>query len=168
MITNQYCRSMARYNSWMNTAMYALCATLRDETRKADRHASFRSIHGTLNHILAVDLMLLSHFIRGTPTFRPRGDLHRDFDALRQARRETDLALSSWSDGVAQSWLAEPICSEPATADLPRKVTRGFWVVQLFQHQTHHRGQITSLLTELGEDIGCNDPHRSAFPSRSA
>jgi uncharacterized damage-inducible protein DinB len=168
MITNQHCRTMAQYNSWMNTAMYALCATLRDETRKAAPHASFRSIHSALNHILAVDLMLLSHFTRGTPTFLPRGDLYRDFDALRQARRETDLALLSWSDGVAQSWLAEPTCSEPETAGLPRRVTRGFWVAQLFQHQTHHRGQITGLLTQLGQDIGSNDLYRSVVPSRPA
>ena len=51
---------MAEYNSWMNAKMYALCDTLSDAVRKKDQRAFFRSIHGTLNHILACDLMFLS------------------------------------------------------------------------------------------------------------
>ena len=62
MITSQYCVAMAEYNSWMNAKMYALCDTLSDDVRKKDQRAFFRSIHGTLNHILACDLMFLASF----------------------------------------------------------------------------------------------------------
>ena len=134
MITSQYCVTMAQYNSWMNAKMYILCATLADEERKRDHRAFFRSIHSTLNHILAVDVMLLSHFTHGTPTFLPVGDLYENFQELRQRREEVDVAMLEWSRSVPVDWLAAPSPYTHHGDGLPRTVTRGFWVVQMFNH----------------------------------
>jgi uncharacterized damage-inducible protein DinB len=161
MITSQYCVTMAQYNSWMNAQMYTLCATLTDEERKRDHRAFFRSIQGTLNHIPAVDLMLLSHFTHGTPTFLPAGDLYENFNELRHRREEVDVAILDWSRSVSVDWLEAPSPYTHHGDSLPRTVTRGFWVVQMFNHQTHHRGQITTVLTQLGHDIGSTDLHMS-------
>ena len=123
--------------------MYRICAELTDEERKADRGAFFRSIHGTLDHLLAVDVMLLAHYTEGKPTFLPTGELCQSFDELRRRREETDAKLLEWSRSLSDEWLE----------------VQGFWVVHLFNHQTHHRGQITTLLTQLGHDIGSTDLH---------
>src|SRR3981081_2740278 len=101
MITSHYCVTMAQYNSWMNAKLYALCATLTDKERKRDHRAFFRSIQGTLNHLLAVDGMLLAPRPHGTPTFLPVGDLYENFDELRRRREEVDLAILEWSRSVS-------------------------------------------------------------------
>ena len=46
---------MALYNRWMNQRIYAVCAEIPDDERKRDRGAFFKSIHGTLNHLLLGD-----------------------------------------------------------------------------------------------------------------
>ena len=56
-------RTMARYNRWMNERIYDCCEKLPDAERKADRGAFFRSIHGTLNHLLLGDRLWLSRFL---------------------------------------------------------------------------------------------------------
>ena len=165
MIANGYCRTMATYNAWMNDKLYGLCATLDDDARKADRGAFFRSIHGTLDHLVAVDAMLLSNFRLGTPTYLPPGTLYEDFALLRWRRDELDREIIDWSAGLSSDWLAEPVSFEHHGDGLPRQVTRGFWVVQMFNHQTHHRGQITTLLTQLGHDVGSTDLHMAVPPA---
>lgn len=159
MIDSLYCRTMATYNAWMNGKIYSLCATLDDAERKADRSAFFRSIHGTLDHLVAVDAMLMSHFGHGTPTFLPRGAVYEDFARMRQRRDELDREILDWSTGISSDWLAGPVTFTHYGDGLPRQVTRGFWVVQMFNHQTHHRGQVTTLLSQLGLDPGSTDLH---------
>ena len=161
MITSQYCVTMAEYNSWMNTKLYALCATLSDVERKKDLQAFFRSIHGTLNHILACDLMFLASFTRDAAFVECEGDLHEDFDELRQHRGTVDLQLLQWSKLVSHEWLNNPSTYTHYEDGVARSVTQGFWVAHMFNHQTHHRGQITTLLTQSGHDIGSTDLHMS-------
>jgi uncharacterized damage-inducible protein DinB len=161
MITNQYCVVMAEYNSWMNARMYALSATLPDVERKKDLQAFFRSIHGTLNHILACDLMFLASFTQDAAFAECKGDLHECFNELREHRAAVDLQLFNWSKAVSPDWLATPSTYVHYEDGVARTVTQGFWVVHMFNHQTHHRGQITTLLTQLGHDIGSTDLHMS-------
>jgi uncharacterized damage-inducible protein DinB len=161
MIISQYCVTMAQYNAWMNAKLYDLCGNLTDEERKRDQRAFFRSIHGTLNHLLAADVMLLAHFTQGTPTFLPSGDLYEDFSELHQRREEVDVEILDWLRAVSVDWLEEPSPYTHHEDGLPRTVPRGFWVVQMFNHQTHHRGQITTVLRQLGHDIGSTDLHMS-------
>src|SRR5450755_2135750 len=75
MVTPEYCQALARYNEWMNSRLYALCATLPDEEVGADRGAFFGSIYATLNHIAYADLAFLARFI-GEPAVVP--DLNVD------------------------------------------------------------------------------------------
>jgi uncharacterized damage-inducible protein DinB len=54
--------TMARYNRWMNERLYECCSRLPDEARKRDMGAFFKSIHGTLNHLLLADRVWLGRF----------------------------------------------------------------------------------------------------------
>jgi uncharacterized damage-inducible protein DinB len=161
MITSRYCTTMADYNSWTNAKMYALCATLSDFDRKRDQRAFFHSIHSTLNHILSCDLMFLANFKENTVFAESEGDLYEDFGELSKNRSIADAQISQWAKSVRLDWLeatSEYVHFEDGVA---RTVTQGFWVIHMFNHQTHHRGQITTLLTELGHDIGSTDLHMS-------
>ena len=77
-------RDMASYNRWMNQRLYSVCAELPDRERKEDRGAFFKSIHGTLNHLLVGDKVWLARFFG--ESFQIEGldqELYSDFDELR-------------------------------------------------------------------------------------
>jgi uncharacterized damage-inducible protein DinB len=161
MISVDYCRLLARYNRWMNERMYAACAQMSDAERKRDRGAFFGSIHRTLNHILWGDRVWLGRFT-GTPWDVPAygADAYDDFGALHGERDKADTAILDWAGGVTREWLASTL--EYRAASDGRRRTLAAWIAatHLFQHATHHRGQVTTLLAQAGHDPGVTDlPH---------
>ena len=148
-----------QYNRWMNEKLYAAAARLSDEQRKADLGAFFKSIHATFEHLLRADTLWLQRF-RGAPVTAPtptiNGFSHSDFDALTAARVACDQDIMRWVDTLTSDWLAKPYAW--STLSGRAFVHPGFAVVaHFFNHQTHHRGQITTLLTQLGVDAGVTD-----------
>jgi uncharacterized damage-inducible protein DinB len=150
-------RMMAGYNGWMNEKLYAVCATLSDEERKRDRKAFFRSIHRILNHLLLTDRGWLGRFTGAPWTFRSLDqELYADFDELRRERAHTDAAIEQYTAALTAERLLEDFSY---TTYAGRKFTHplGPAVTHLFNHQTHHRGQLTTLLSQLGIDPGVTD-----------
>jgi uncharacterized damage-inducible protein DinB len=162
-MTPEVVRAMARYNRWMNEKVYASAALLGDEECKRDRGAFFKSIHGTLNHLLVADRIWLGRLHGRVP---PDGllaigvraldqELFADFTELRAERQRTDQAIDAWATTVTAQSLGQPLCyfSGGRQREYPL-----WWVVaHLFNHQTHHRGQITTLLSQAGRDPGSTD-----------
>lgn len=149
---------MARYNRWMNRRLYALCAGLGETKLRRDCGAFFGSIYLTLNHIAYGDLAFLSRFT-GEPPAPPRlgADLYGSFARLAAAREAIDQRLLDWTGELTPDWLAGDL-SYVSSVD-GRRRTLPAWVlaIQVFNHQTHHRGQITTLLSQRGMDIGPTD-----------
>ena len=157
-MTPEVCRAFARYNRWMNDKVYAAAARLSDEERKRDRGAFFGSIHNVLNHILVADRIWLGRVAGRTPEPGFIGvdgiksldhEIAADFDVLRRERDATDAAIDGWVDSLTAERLAGTvtITRKGQTRDLPM-----WWVVtHLFNHQTHHRGQLTALLFQAGQ-----------------
>jgi uncharacterized damage-inducible protein DinB len=161
MIDVGYCQTMARYGAWMNAKLFALCAGLPDEVRKQDRGAFFRSIHGTLNHILSGDLAWLSRFTGDPEVPPPLGvELFADFDPLVSERQRCDARLQTWSAQVEHGWLEAPMAFTSQTDGIRRTLPTWVLVVHMFNHGTHHRGQLTTLLRQLGLDPGETDLHK--------
>lgn len=173
-------RRFAQYNAWFNARLYEQLSTLTEQDRRRDLGAFFRSIHGTLNHILLTDRIWLGRVSRHPHRFRSLDKtplvlefeslaqvLYEDFPELTAERRETDTAI--------QSWVAE-LTPEILESDLSYSRSAGqsmaapFWhvVSHLFNHQTHHRGQITTLLSQLGHDPGATDFLLTAFMPEGA
>ncbi|HQU16880.1 MAG TPA: DinB family protein [Gammaproteobacteria bacterium] len=158
MITTDYCRTMAEYNQWMNSRLYALCENLPEPDLYADRGAFFKSIYGTLNHIMYADLAFLSRFT-GDPAIVPElgVDLFGGFKQLHQERTLLDTRLLAWSETLSPTWLAEMLSYKSKVDGLVRTLPKWMLVTHTFNHQTHHRGQITTLLTQMSIDIGATD-----------
>jgi uncharacterized damage-inducible protein DinB len=164
MTTPEWLGALARYNRWMNDKLYGHAATLSDEARKRDVGAFFRSIHGTLNHILLADRIWLSRFTGVTVpegSMGPGGirsldqELHADFAELRRERARTDDELSAWVAELTPARLAAPLVYMRGQA---RHEAPLWWAVaHVFNHQTHHRGQVTTLLMQQGCDPGVTD-----------
>ena len=158
MITPEYCRLMARYNRWMNERLYAFCAPMADAERKRARGAFFGSIHGTLNHLLWGDRMWLGRFT-GAPCTYPQfgADMFADFDALARERAATDRDLLDWAENVSAEWLAAPLTYTSVVDGKTRRLPSAIAAIHLFNHGTHHRGQLTTLLKQAGVDPGVTD-----------
>jgi uncharacterized damage-inducible protein DinB len=161
--------ALARYNRWMNERVYAAAATLTDEERRRDQGAFWKSIHGTLSHLLLGDRAWLARFT-GDPsvasaedaagrTVRIRSldqELYADFATLRRERARTDDAIAGWVADLTAERLAAPLHYHSTDG---REWEHPLWwaVTHFFNHQTHHRGQVTALLTRLGHDPGDTD-----------
>lgn len=149
---------MARYNRWMNEKLYAVCAQIPDADRKRDMGAFFKSIHGTLNHLLFGDRAWLGRFIAQPYTgVAPDAELYADFDELRAARAAMDRRLIEWAGTLTPEWLAAPFTYTSVVDHKTRTLPAWTLVSHLFNHQTHHRGQLTTLIMQLGIDPGITD-----------
>jgi uncharacterized damage-inducible protein DinB len=158
MISPEYCRVMARYNAWMNERLFAACASLPAKERMLDRGAFFGSIHATLNHLLWGDRMWLGRFI-GPACEHPAfgADMFESFDALRRERQETDSAMLQWAGNVTPEWLESPMEYRSVVDGKARRLPAAIAAVHLFNHGTHHRGQLTTLMKQAGVDPGVTD-----------
>ncbi len=153
MIEISYARRMARYNRWQNDNLYTVADGLSDGERRRDRGAFFGSIHGTLNHLLWADRMWMSRFSdwpRPGCGIGESATLVPDWSELKRERRAADARLIEWADGLDPDWIkADLTWFSGATGS---NVTKPRWqlVMHLFNHQTHHRGQVHAMLTHAG------------------
>jgi uncharacterized damage-inducible protein DinB len=158
MITASHSQLMAQYNEWMNSRMYVLCASIPDAELHRDRGAFFRAIYASLNHIAYGDLAFLSRFT-GTPSVvpEPGADLFGTFSLLRAERATLDKRILAWSESLSPAWLAQPLTYTSKIDGKSRTVPKWVLVTHMFNHQTHHRGQVTTLLSQMGLDVGATD-----------
>jgi uncharacterized damage-inducible protein DinB len=149
---------MQAYNRWMNDRLYECCAQLTDEERKRDRGAFFKSIHGTLNHLLLADRIWLGRFT-GKPFAASSlsQELYSDFARLRLEREATDGVFSQWVSALSESDLAGELSYVSVVNPAQRRLPLWVAVTHFFNHQTHHRGQLTTLLFQCGVDPGVTD-----------
>ena len=158
MITPVHARTMAAYNRWMNEHLYELCAAIPDAERKRDRGAFFKSVHGTLNHLLYGDRAWMSRFTGRDLGWRgPADELYADFAELRAARAGLDHLIEDWAGRLDADWLAQDFTYISRIDGRTRTLPAWLLVVHMFNHQTHHRGQLTTLLSQLGIDPGVTD-----------
>ena len=139
MIDVHYVQCMARYNRWQNENLYGAADTLSDAERRRDRGAFFGSIHATLNHLLWADRIWMSR-LAGTPP--PDGGIPESVD---------------WADRLDAASLAGELAHYSGA--IKREVHKPTWllVTHMFNHQTHHRGQVHCMLTQAGGKPGDTD-----------
>ncbi|MES2073762.1 MAG: DinB family protein [Pseudomonadota bacterium] len=160
---------MATYNEWMNSKIYDAAGTLSVEDLAKDRGGFFRSILGTLNHIMVGDVAWLRRFATHPADYRalhPVLDfpqptsldqiLFADFAELSMHRKMLDTAISKWSKTITDRDLEHVLIYKRMSGDECRKDFCGV-VMHFFNHQVHHRGQITTMLTQAGLDVGATD-----------
>lgn len=152
-----HCRLMARYNAWMNQRLYAIAARMTDEERRRNRGAFFKSVHGTLNHILVGDGIWMARF-EGLP-HEWHGFDHEaqaDFAGLGAARVAMDARIAAYVERLTPELLASDL-DYRSTAGQARHIALATALSHFFNHQTHHRGQATTVFAQLGIDVGATD-----------
>ncbi|SDY99340.1 Uncharacterized damage-inducible protein DinB (forms a four-helix bundle) [Lysobacter sp. yr284] len=164
-----HARLMAEYNRWMNQRVYAAAARLPAEAVAQDRGAFFGSILGTLNHLMTADRIWLRRFAEHPARFAAlqplraqpaqtdlRAIAYATLPALRAAREELDARIVDWVGETAEADLDQALVYANTRGVVSRR-RFGLLLLHFFNHQTHHRGQVTTLLTQAGEDVGGTD-----------
>jgi uncharacterized damage-inducible protein DinB len=163
-------RFLARYNAWFNERLFAACENLPDAERRRDRGAFFGSIHGTLNHVVWGDKLWLARFVAqglGTAVLEPEllqvpaGAKHatllfEEWTALKSERARLDAAIESWTAALPPDAPLR-IMQYSNTQGVRREHPAWKALTHFFNHQTHHRGQVTTLLMQSGVDVGMTD-----------
>ncbi|PRY24858.1 putative damage-inducible protein DinB [Aliiruegeria haliotis] len=160
MVSVEFVREMARYNEWQNTALGAAAAALDSDALTRDRGAFFGSILATLNHLLWADRLWMSRLagweapagsmtenLSLCPTLacwagdraRADGRIRLWAQRLRPANLRGDLV---WYSGLQGKDIVKPIAT---------------CVTHMFNHQTHHRGQVHAMLTAAGAETAATD-----------
>jgi uncharacterized damage-inducible protein DinB len=153
MISPAHAKVMARYNAWQNQSLYNAANGLADEARRLDRGAFFGSIHGTLSHLLWADAIWM-HRLAGTA--KPEGNIPDSarliaaWDELSARRAEMDTIIVRWAEGLSEDWLAGSLSWHSKAAGRDVSKPRWFLAAHVFNHQTHHRGQVHAMLTAAG------------------
>jgi uncharacterized damage-inducible protein DinB len=140
----------AGYNRWANARIYDAAGNVPDADYRADRGAFFKSLHGTLNHMLVADRIWMRRFTgSGEAPTQLDAILFDDFAALREARRAEDERIAAYIEALTETDLSGRLqyrtITNPATIDQEL----GPALDHFFNHQTHHRGQAHCLLTAI-------------------
>jgi uncharacterized damage-inducible protein DinB len=159
-IDKSYVQLMSRYNKWQNENLYGAADKLSDEERKRERGAFFGSMLATLNHLLWGDQIWMSRFA-GTP--RPEGSIkesvsyHPVWEDLKRERVAFDRVIIDWAASLDPKWLEGDLVYFSGVTG--REMTRPKWFLlsHMFNHQTHHRGQVHCMLTQSGVKPGDTD-----------
>lgn len=158
MIAPSYVVEMAAYSRWQNDNIYRICDEIGEEERVRDRGLFFGAIHNTLDHICVVNRAILT-YIDGTmpERTRPGQVVWPDWEDLKCTRLMQDDQLAAGGRDWTEGWLAEDVAIQNPRFDDPPVFPRWVMVVQLFNHQTHHRSQVTTALHAMGIDYGNTD-----------
>jgi uncharacterized damage-inducible protein DinB/predicted N-acetyltransferase YhbS len=143
--------TMARYNAWAITQLYEHVEALPEADYRRDCGLFFKSVHGTLNHLLVTEHHLWRRrFAEGlSPKLALDAEVESDRAALKTSLLEGAAAwpalIEGWSDGQLAGTL-DYNTSKGVPMSLPFAATLN----HVFNHGTHHRGQITAGITAMG------------------
>ena len=160
---------MAHYNQWMNTSIFKALSCLGPHELNKNRGAFFASIIGTLNHQLVGDTLWLKRFTAHPANFTALKTLnalalpaslselvYSDIEPLKIAREEMDLVIIHFTEEVLEEDFNYNLAYTNTQGNTFKKHF-GSLLQHLFNHQTHHRGQVSTLLNQQGIDIGSTD-----------
>lgn len=141
----------AGYNAWANRRLYDAAAELGDADYRADRGTFFKSMHGTLNHLLTTDWVWMHRFTgQGPSPDRLDAIQHERLADLRAAREAEDRRIAAYIESLDDVKLAGSIRYRRVST--PEEFVQPLMPAldHLFNHQTHHRGQAHSVLCSFG------------------
>jgi uncharacterized damage-inducible protein DinB len=142
----------AAYNRWANGRVYDSAAVLSDEEYRRDTGAFFKSMMGTLNHIVTADRIWMKRFTgEGEAPTTLDAIIHADFAKLRATREAEDLRIIKWIGSLSEKALDGRFTYMTITDMRTVSQRLAPALDHFFNHQTHHRGQAHMILTSLGQ-----------------
>jgi uncharacterized damage-inducible protein DinB len=142
-----YFEQRAAYNRWANARLYEAAFALSEADYRRDAGAFFKSMHGTLNHLLLTDRLWLKRLTgEGEHPNALDAILYEDRRALAAARADEDDRIVAYVASLDEAALDGPL-AYATTSGKPYEQKRSEILAHLFNHQTHHRGQAHTILS---------------------
>ena len=160
MITPDYCRTMARFSAWQNDGLREVVAGLPKEELYRDRGAFWGSIMGTLNHALWGDQIWISRLDGGAQTDATLADSPEFTPTPAEwaaQRFRMDARIRLWAEAVHAVDLTGDLAWYSGAMGRDMVKSKAICVMQMFNHQTHHRGQVHQMLTAMGVKLNDTD-----------
>jgi uncharacterized damage-inducible protein DinB len=177
MSRHRHVQLMASYNSWMNKKLYEAAGALPAAELVRDRGAFFGSVQGTLNHLLVADTVWLKRFAAESALAPPQSPaafaalaplralaMPASLDAPQFDALAPMAAHRAWLDGVITAWTGALTEADLGAALHYARMNGEQYakplfdvLLHFFNHQTHHRGQASTLLSQAGVDVGVTD-----------
>ena len=145
---------MARYSQWQNREMLKVLEALSAEELTKERGAFFGSIMGTLNHLLWGNPIWMSRFVPSVA--KPTGGIEDSVDftptfAVWSAERfRLDGAMLMWADTLGSLDLKGQLSWFSGALGRDVRKPLELCIAHMFNHQTHHRGQVHAMMTAAG------------------
>jgi uncharacterized damage-inducible protein DinB len=138
---------LAAYNRWANARLYEAALALDDESYRRDVGAFFKSMHGTLNHLLVADRIWMKRLTGGgeAPN-RLNAIIHENRKDLALARADEDDRIVRFVASLDDAALAGTL-KYANTSGKGFEQARAEILSHFFNHQTHHRGQAHTILS---------------------
>jgi len=162
-------RMLALYNQRMNNQLMDVCSGLTVEQLHEETHSFFSSVMSYWNHILFGDLIMLRRLIDNQVVNVDKSM----FSNLPVAKSVNDTFVSNLEELIPLRRVVDDIyvqITKSFDENTCHKIVRyttteghileknaGEFCQHIFNHQTHHRGQLTCVLSQLGFDFGCTD-----------
>ncbi|MEN9518320.1 MAG: hypothetical protein RLZZ381_908 [Cyanobacteriota bacterium] len=160
---------MSQYNQWMNQKIYQVAQQLGNEKIQQDQGAFFGSLFGTLNHIYVADIIWLRRFAQHAKNYQSLNQLPElssytklnqtvanDLESLNKLRQELDNIIINWCQEIDPEDLEDNLSYIDTKGNSYQKNFAQL-IHNLFNHQTHHRGQVSTLISQQGLDVGVTD-----------
>jgi len=142
-----YFTQRAVHNRWANARLYEAALSLSEADYRRDVGAFFKSMHGTLNHLLLTDRLWLKRLTgEGEHPNQLNAILHEDRRALALARADEDDRIVAYIASLDDSMI-EGLQKYATTSGKEFEQKRSDILAHLFNHQTHHRGQAHTILS---------------------
>jgi uncharacterized damage-inducible protein DinB len=138
---------MAAYNAWANARLYGAAFELDDADYRRDVGAFFKSLSGTLNHLLVADRIWMRRLTGvGHSPGRVDETAHEELRGLAQARVAEDERIVNFVGGLSADGIDRDI-EYQTTSGKPFHQPLRQVLAHFFNHQTHHRGQAHTILS---------------------
>ena len=165
---NKHFQLLAKYNQIMNLNIYKLSSELLEPELKKNRGAFFQSIYQTLNHIAVADIIWLQRFSQlprhnsvlnqictlTTPMTLDE-TLCSNFSELNRLRQWLDTLIIDWTAELSPTDMQLTLNYVNSKGQQAKCFS--YLLTHFFNHQTHHRGQVTTLLSQIGVNVGVTD-----------
>jgi uncharacterized damage-inducible protein DinB len=142
-------RQLYEYNAWANRRSLAAAEQLTTEQFTQPMGSSFSSVRDTLAHIYGAEWIWLERFQGRSPSALPNVNQFQDIHTLRETWLELEQRLLAFAAGITQSELDRLLEYKTLRFGV---YSNPVWqsMLHLINHGTYHRGQVTTLLRQLG------------------
>jgi len=156
MVTPELLRLLFQYNQWADRRLLDACSALTNEQFTRDLGSSFRSVRDTVTHLYGAEWVWNERIQGRSPSSLLSGTMFPDLASVREKLEEIDSYYIDYVTRLTQQDLDHVLRYKSFAGE---EISNPLWQTlhQLSNHATYHRGQVVTLLRQLGAKPATTD-----------